>query len=224
MHLLSALYHKLPIIATAPFCPLEIRETVPISRDSNLFERFRRYAGIGLLVSVGYMDPGNWATDIEVGSRYGYGLLFVVLLASLAAMLLQTLCVRLGIASGKDLVQLCREHFHSKINIGLWLFAEIAIVACDFAEVLGTALALKLLFYLPLAIGIVLTAFDTIIVLLLQGKGVLRVEAIVMGLVATISAAFFAEIVMSKPEWGQVLQGFIPAPAPGSLDPLLSVL
>jgi manganese transport protein len=196
--------------ATAPFCPSEIQGTIAVPPQAGLFERFRRYAGVGLLISVGYMDPGNWATDIEAGSRFGYALISIVLLSSLVAMFLQVLCVRLGLASGRDLAQLCRERFHPKINFFLWLFAEIAIVACDFAEVLGTALALQLLFHLPLGIGIVLTAFDTVIVLLLQGKGLLRVEAIVLGLVSTISVAFLIEILMSKPHWGEVLRGFLP--------------
>ena len=156
------------------------------------------------------MDPGNWATDIEAGSRYGYSLLFVVLLSSIVAMILQALCVRLGLASGRDIAQLCRERFSPQVNILLWAFAEIAIVACDFAEVLGTALALKLLFHLPLSWGIALTALDTVIVLLLQGRGILNVEAIVVGLVAVIATAFGIEIVMSHPNWAAVAGGLMP--------------
>lgn len=202
--------YRLPTTATAPFCPSQVRETIPVSLSAPLWTRFRRYAGIGFLISVGYMDPGNWATDIEAGSRFGYSLLFVILASSLIAMLLQTLCVRLGMASGRDIARLCRERFPPKVNYVLWAFAQIAIIACDFAEVLGTALALKLLFGLPLIVGIIITAFDTLVVLALQGKGQLRIEKFVGVLVVIIGAAFFAEIIMSKPEWGQVARGFVP--------------
>jgi manganese transport protein len=203
---------KFPLTATAPFCPSEIKGTVQVAPGASAWQRFRRYAGVGFLISVGYMDPGNWATDIEAGSRYGYSLLSVVLISSLIAMLLQALCVRLGLGAGKDLAQLCRERFHPKLNLAMWFFAEVAIVACDFAEVLGTALAIKLLFGLPLVYGILLTALDTVIVLALQGRGVMNIEAIVIGLVATISAVFAIEIVMSQPHWAAVAAGFVPQP------------
>ena len=202
----------LPKTATAPFCPTEIQETVPISFDATIWQRFRRYAGVGFLVAVGYMDPGNWATDIEAGSRFGYGLLCVVLLSSLIAMVLQSLCVRLGMASGKDLAQLCRAQFPPRVNFVLWVLAQIAIIACDFAEVLGTALALKLLFGLPLSWGVALTALDTIIVLMLQGKGVFRVENLVIGLISIIAIAFFSEVYLSHPDWHAVSRGFVPDP------------
>ncbi len=147
-------------------------------------------AGPGLLVSVGYMDPGNWATDIEAGSKYGYALLWVVLLSSLAAILLQTLSLRLGLVARKDLARACRERYRPGVNRFLWLMAEFAIIACDVAEVLGSALALHLLLGVSLLWGIAITAFDTLIVLGLQGKGFRRVEAIVLGLVVTIGACF----------------------------------
>ncbi len=190
----------------------EFDEFLPgsITPGMNVWQRFRRYSGIGFLVAVGYMDPGNWATDIEAGSRYGYNLLCVILLASMVAMLLQTLCVRMGIASGRDLAQLCRERFHPKINFMLWLFAEVAIIACDFAEVLGTALALKLLFGLQMEIGIILTAFDTLLVLFLQGRGFLKVESFIIALVVIIAAAFAIEIYIVSPDWDAVAGGFIP--------------
>ncbi len=211
--MLRAFRYRLPTAATAPFCPSQVRETVPVALSAPVFTRFRRYAGIGFLVAVGYMDPGNWATDIEAGSRFGYALLCVILASSLIAMLLQSLCVRLGMASGRDIAQLCREHFPPRVNLFLWMLAQIAIIACDFAEVLGTALALKLLFGLPLVLGIAITALDTVIVLIMQGKGQLHVERFVAVLIAVISAAFLTEILMSQPDWHGVALGFIPNPA-----------
>ena len=174
-------------------------------------KKLLRYAGPGLLVSVGYMDPGNWATDIEAGSKFGYGLLFVVLLASLAAMLLQTLCVRLGLVMQKDLARACRDHYSPAVNRFLWLGAELAIVACDLAEVLGSALALHLLFGVSIPVGIAITAFDTLLVLGLQGAGFRRVEAIVLGLVLTIAGCFVFELAMSQPNWLGVAVGFVPS-------------
>jgi len=157
------------------------------------------------------MDPGNWATDIESGSRFGYGLLFIVLLASLAAMLLQTLCVRLGVVVQKDLARVCRDHYTPGINRFLWLGAELAIVACDLAEVLGGALALHLLFGVSVTTGIAITAFDTVLVLGMQGAGFRRVEAIVLGLVLTIAGCFVVELAMSQPNWFGVAMGFVPS-------------
>jgi manganese transport protein len=188
-----------------------LRETIPINYTTNIWSRFRRYSGIGFLIAVGYMDPGNWATDIAAGSKFGYGLLWVVLLSCLAAMLLQTLCVRLGVVTGKDLAQLCREHFSPRTNIPLWFLAQIAVIACDFAEVLGTALALKLLFNIPLSIGILLTALDTFIILWLQSKHMLKVETIIIALVLLITISFGVEIALSQPDWKQIAQGFIPS-------------
>ena len=156
------------------------------------------------------MDPGNWATDIEAGSRFGYGLLFVVLLASLAAMLLQTLCVRLGLVAQKDLARACRDRYGPRARYALWAMAEIAIIACDVAEVLGSALALHLLFGVSLALGIVITAFDTLLVLGLKGKGFRQVEAIVLGLVMTISVCFAIELALVGPDWHAVATGFVP--------------
>lgn len=208
--MLRSVLSRLPTTATAPFCPSQVRETIPVALTAPKWTRFRRYAGIGFLVSVGYMDPGNWATDIEAGSRFGYSLLSVVLLSSLIAIALQTLCVRLGMVSGRDIAQLCRERFSPAINGVLWVLAQIAIIACDFAEVLGTALALKLLLGWPLIAGILVTAFDTVIVLALQGKGELQIEKIVAGLVLAIATVFFVEIMLSSPDWAAVGRGFIP--------------
>ena len=158
-------------------------------------------AGPGLLVSVGYMDPGNWATDIAAGSQFGYALLWVVLLSSLTAILLQTLSLRLGLVAQKDLARACRDRYGPRVNRALWLMAEIAIVACDVAEVLGSALALHLLFGVSLLTGIAITAFDTVIVLGLQGKGFRQVEAIVLGLILTISACFAIELALVGLDW-----------------------
>jgi len=169
-----------------------------------------RFAGPGLLVSVGYMDPGNWATDIEAGSRYGYALLFVVALSSLAALYLQTRAARLGLVSGRDLAQLCRERYSRPATLALWAGAEVAIVACDIAEVLGAALALKLLLHLPLWAGVLLTGLDTLIVLALQGRGMRRLEAAVLGLVATVAAAFVVELALFPPDWGAAARGLLP--------------
>ena len=171
-----------------------------------------RFAGPGLLVSVGYMDPGNWATDIEAGSRFGYALLFVVVASSLAAIVLQTLSARLGIAAGRDLAQIARDRYPRAVTRSLWVLAEIAIVACDIAEVLGSALAIKLLFGLPLWLGIILTAFDTVLVLGLKGQGFRAVEAIVLGLVLTIAACFIVQLIIAQPQLAAIIPGLVPAP------------
>lgn len=169
-----------------------------------------RFAGPGLLVSVGYMDPGNWATDIEAGSRYGYALLFVVVLSSLAALYLQTRAARLGLVTGRDLAQLCRERYSRPVTLALWAGAEAAIIACDIAEVLGAALALKLLLHLPLWAGVLLTGFDTLVVLAFQGRGMRRLEAAVLGLVTMIAAAFAIELAFFPPDWGAAGRGLWP--------------
>ena len=208
--ILKAMF-SLPRTATAPFCPSEVKGSITVDAGLPFHKKLMRFTGPGLLVSVGYMDPGNWATDIESGSRFGYGLLFVVLLASLAAMLLQTLCARLGIAAQKDLARACRDHYSPAVNRFLWLGAELAIVACDLAEVLGSALALHLLFGVSVPLGIAITAFDTLLVLGLQGAGFRRVEAIVLGLVATIAGCFVVELAMSQPNWFGVAMGLMPS-------------
>jgi len=201
---------RLPTTATAPFCPSEVQGSVAVPLGLPAWQKLLRYLGPGLLISVGYMDPGNWATDIEAGSRYGTGLLFVVALSSLAGILLQTLCVRLGLVAGKDLARLCRERYPRPVALMLWIFAELAIVACDVAEVLGSALALNLMFHLPLWLGVVLTGFDTVIVLSLKGRGFRQLEAIVLGLVSTIFLCFLVEIVMLQPALADVARGLIP--------------
>jgi manganese transport protein len=173
----------------------------------------RRMAGVlvpGLLVAVGYMDPGNWATDIAAGSAFGFDLLFVLVAASLAAIVLQSLALRLGIASGLDLAQACRHRYGTTANVALWLLAELAIVATDVAEVLGGALAIQLLLGLPLWAGIVLTAGDTLIVLGLEGRGFRRMEAIVAALVGTIALCFLIELLIVPPDGAALVAGLAP--------------
>src|SRR5260370_15992159 len=201
----------LPQFVTAPFCPSEINGTGAVPQLPTLLKKLLRFVGPGLLVSVGYMDPGNWATDLEAGSRYGYGLLFVVLLSSLAGMVVQTLSARLGIASDRDLAGLCREHYRPPVAKSLWLLAEIAIVACDVAEVIGSALALHLLFHLPLWIGVLFTGCDTLIVLGLKGRGVRELEAIVLALIAAIGTAFAVSPLLLPPSGRDVVQGLLPS-------------
>ncbi|XAY13865.1 Nramp family divalent metal transporter [Metapseudomonas otitidis] len=182
-----------------------------IPSGASLGRRLMLFLGPGLLVSVGYMDPGNWATAIEAGSRFGYALLFVVVLASLSGMVLQSLCSRLGIATGRDLAQLCRERYRPGVARGQWLLAELSIIATDLAEVLGAALAFHLLLGVSLTVGVVLTAFDTLIVLALQGANFRRLEAIVLGLIATIGACFFIELLLVRPHWPEVAAGLRPS-------------
>lgn len=202
--------YRLPTTATAPFCPSEVQGTVSVPVRAPLWKKLLVFFGPGLLVSVGYMDPGNWATDIEAGAKYGYALLFVVLLSSLAAIFLQVLTARVGIATQKDLAQLARERYSRSTTVILWLLAEVAIIMTDVAEVLGAGLAFNLLFGVSLETGILLTILDTIIVLGLQGHGFRRIEAIVLGLILTIGACFLFELVMVQPHWPSVAAGFVP--------------
>ncbi len=202
---------SLPKTATAPFCPAEVRGAVAVPDGLSTWQRVLRFAGPGLLVSVGYMDPGNWATDIEAGSRYGTALLFVVVLSSLAAIVLQTLSLRLGLVTGRDLAQMSRDRYGPHTVKVQWFLAEIAIIACDIAEVLGSALAFKLLLGVPLWAGVLLTGLDTIIVLGLKGKGFRQLEAIILGLVGTIGVCFLAQMILIKPDAGEVARGLIPS-------------
>jgi manganese transport protein len=168
------------------------------------------FAGPGYLVAVGYMDPGNWATDLAGGARYGYTLLSVIMLSNLMAILLQALSARLGIASGRDLAQACRDSFLPPVTIVLWLLCEIAIAACDLAEVIGAAIALNLLFHLPLLWGVILTALDVLIVLFLQHRGFRYVEALVVALICLIAGSFAVELWLSRPALAGLTVGFIP--------------
>lgn len=211
----------LPKTATAPFCPSEVAGSIVVADDLPWWKKVARFAGPGLLVTVGYMDPGNWATDIEAGSRFGYRLLFVVLLSSLAAILLQCLAARLGIATRKDLARLSSERYPKAIGRVQWVLAEISIISCDLAEVLGSALAFKLLFNVSLPVGVALTALDTFIVLGLQGRGFRRVEAIILGLVGTIGLCFVVQLFLVGPDWHAVAAGFVPSlHALSSTEPL----
>jgi manganese transport protein len=171
------------------------------------------FAGPGYLVAVGYMDPGNWATDLAGGSQFGYALLSVVLVSNLLAVLLQALAARLGVVTGRDLAQACRDHYSRRASIALWLGAEVAIAACDLAEVIGSAVALNLLFGLPLPIGVMVTGLDVLLVLYLQHYGFRRLEIVVITLIATIALAFLFELVLSRPDMSAVLHGFVPMSA-----------
>jgi manganese transport protein len=191
----------------------EVHGTVAIPAGAGFWRKLFAFAGPGYLVAVGYMDPGNWATDIAGGARYGYALLCVVFASNLIAILLQSLAARLGIASGRDLAQACRDRFSRRTTIFLWLLAEIAIAATDLAEVIGSAIALNLLFGLPMAIGVCLTSADVLIVLYLQHHKFRYVEALVVLLIAGIAAAFAVELFFSKPDLAAVARGFLPATA-----------
>ena len=188
----------------------ESHRTIPVASGLNWFKKILAFAGPGYLVAVGYMDPGNWATDIGGGARFGYTLLSVILLSNLMAMLLQALSAKLGIVTGRDLAQACRESYSHPVSIGLWIVCEIAIAACDLAEVLGSAVALKLLFGLPLIAGVLITALDVLIVLALQGRGFRLIEAFVITLIASIAACFAYEIFYAQPLWREAAVGFIP--------------
>src|SRR5215203_617140 len=190
----------------------EVYRSIAIPHAGKGFRRFLAFLGPGYLVSVGYMDPGNWATDIAGGSKFGYTLLSVILISNLMAILLQSLCVRLGVATGRDLAQACRDYYSRPVSIALWILCEIAIVACDLAELLGSALALNLLFDIPMAVGVCLTTLDVLLLLLLQNKGFRYTEAIVVTLVATIGICFGAQVLMSQPDWLGVAGGLVPTP------------
>ena len=188
----------------------EVYRTVPIT-GATWWRKILAFAGPGYLVAVGYMDPGNWATDLAGGSQFGYTLLSVILISNLMAVLLQGLASKLGIVSGRDLAQACRDHYSPRVNFGLWVLCEIAIAACDLAEVIGTAIALNLLFGIPLAWGVGITALDVLIVLYLQNKGFRVLEALVIALVATVGLCFLFELIVSRPELGGVFRGFVPS-------------
>lgn len=190
----------------------EAHRSIAVSRSGNPLRRLLAFIGPGYLVAVGYMDPGNWATDLAGGSAFGYTLLSVILLSNLMAILLQSLAARLGIATGQDLAQACRAHYRPSVNFALWLLCEIAIIACDLAEVIGTAIALQLLFGIPLLLGATLTALDVLLILLLQQRGFRYLEAFIISLISVIAICFLIEIALADPVWGDVAFGFIPQP------------
>lgn len=190
----------------------EVYRTVPVGH-ATWWRKALAFAGPGYLVAVGYMDPGNWATDLAGGSRFGYTLLSVILISNLMAILLQGLAVKLGVVTGRDLAQACRDHYSRPVAIAQWVMCEIAISACDLAEVIGSAIGLNLLFGIPLTWGIGITSLDVLMVLYLQNKGFRLLEALVVTLIATIAACFLFEIIISRPDLAGVAAGFVPRPS-----------
>ena len=188
----------------------DVFRTVPVARGASTWRRFAAFIGPGYMVAVGYMDPGNWATSIAGGSKFGYTLLFVALLSNIMAVILQALCARLAIGSGRDLAQACRDGYPRWTSFPLWLFAETAIIATDVAEVIGTAIGLNLLFGLPLEIGVLLTALDVFIILLLQRLGFRYLEAFIITMLGVITICFAVQIALADPVWGDVIRGFAP--------------
>jgi manganese transport protein len=189
----------------------EVHGSVPIPLTASFWRKLMAFAGPGYLVAVGYMDPGNWATDLAGGARYGYTLLSVIMMSNLMAILLQALSARLGIVSGRDLAQACRDHYSPPVTFVLWLLCEVAIAACDLAEVVGSAIALNLLFGLPLFWGVCLTALDVLLVLYLQQYRFRYVEAIVVLLILGIAGSFAIELALARPDVGGVLRGLVPS-------------
>ena len=190
----------------------EAHSTVPVPMHGSRWKKLLSFSGPGLMVAVGYMDPGNWATDLAGGSQFGYTLLSVVLISNLMAILLQHLAVKLGVVAERDLAQACRDHFSAPVSFCLWILCEIAIAACDLAEVIGSAIALNLLFGIPLVWGVCITALDVLMILFLQTKGWRYIEALVAGLVFVIGACFAYELIASSPQLPALLRGFVPTP------------
>mgnify|MGYP001569857632 CR=1 FL=1 len=188
----------------------EVYRSVDIPKNVGLFKRLYAFAGPAYLVSVGYMDPGNWATDLEGGARFGYQLLWVIVMSNMMAILLQTLSARLGIVTGRDLAQACRENYPPFVGYILWILCEVAIAACDLAEVLGTAIGLNLLFHIPLLYGVIITGFDTILLLVIQQFGIRKMEAFIIMLIGTMGICFGVELFLAKPEVGTLATGLIP--------------
>ncbi|UUL83984.1 Nramp family divalent metal transporter [Sphingomonas qomolangmaensis] len=188
----------------------EVFRSIPIPRDARFWTKMGAFSGPGYLVAVGYMDPGNWATGLAGGSQFGYTLLSVVLLSNVMAILLQALAAKLGIVTGRDLAQACRDHYSRPVGFMLWVACELAIIACDLAEVIGTAIALQLLFGIPLVWGVVITAFDVLLILLLQQRGFRKLEAFVIALLIVIGVCFAVELALAQPAIGDVLRGYIP--------------
>ncbi|MGI8813420.1 MAG: Nramp family divalent metal transporter [Pyrinomonadaceae bacterium] len=189
----------------------EVHSSMPVPKGVSFWRKLFAFSGPGYLIAVGYMDPGNWATDLAGGSRFNYTLLSVIMISNLMAILLQSLALRLGIVTGRDLAQACRDHFSPRVSFVLWGLCEVAIIACDLAEVIGSAIALNLLFGIPLVYGVLLTAFDVMILLLLQNRGFRWLEAVVITLVATVGVCFAAEIIFSRPDVSAIVSGFVPS-------------
>ena len=189
----------------------EVHRSVVVPVTASFWRKLLAFSGPGFLVAVGYMDPGNWATDLAGGARFGYSLLAVIMISNLMAILLQHLCIKLGVSTGRDLAQACRDHYSTPTVWSLWILCEIAIAACDLAEVIGSAIGLQLLFGIPLFWGCLITATDVLAVLYLQNKGFRYIEALVITLIAIIGGCFTAELIFSKPELTSVLSGFVPS-------------
>jgi manganese transport protein len=215
---------------TVPALPSlsEVHRSLVVPESAAFFRKLLAFAGPGFLVAVGYMDPGNWATDLAGGSKYNYSLLSVIMVANLMAILLQALSLKLGIATGRDLAQACRDHYSRPVSFFLWLICELAISACDLAEVIGSAIALNLLFGIPLLAGVCITALDVLVVLFLQNKGFRYIEALVITLIAVIGGCFTWEIIMSHPDVLGIARGFVPTPRimsdPGMLYIAIGIL
>jgi len=190
----------------------EVHRSIVVPTTASFWRKLLAFSGPGFLVAVGYMDPGNWATDLAGGAKFGYALLFIVVLSNFMAILLQHLCIKLGVATGRDLAQACRDHYSTPTVWFLWVLCEIAIAACDLAEVVGSAIALQLLFGIPLVWGCCITALDVLAVLYLQQKGFRYIEALVITLIATIATCFAIELIFSKPNLAGIMLGFIPGP------------
>ncbi|MCM3737077.1 Nramp family divalent metal transporter [Bacillus cytotoxicus] len=189
----------------------EVHKSMRIPKKGNSLRKLLAFMGPGYLVAVGYMDPGNWATSLAGGSAYNYTLLSVILISNFMAIILQALSAKLGIVTGRDLAQACRDHYSKPVSFVLWVLCELAIAACDLAEVIGSAIALNLLFHIPLVWGVCITSFDILLVLLLQNKGFRYIEVIVISLIVTISVCFGVELFMSQPELSEIAKGFIPS-------------
>jgi manganese transport protein len=202
-------YQNAPALPSLP----EVHRTISIPAGVSFWKKLLVFSGPAFLVAVGYMDPGNWATDIEAGSRFAYSLIFILLTSNVMAILLQTLAARLGIVTQLDLAQACRMYYSRRISVVLWVICELAIASCDLAEVLGSAIALNLLFGLPLIWGVCLTASDVLVILYLQHKGFRYLEALVLILIGTIGTCYLVEIVLVRPDFGGIIRGFVPTRA-----------
>jgi manganese transport protein len=190
----------------------EVYGSVYVPKTGSFWQKLWAFSGPGLMVAVGYMDPGNWATDISGGAKFGYTLISVILISNLFAMLLQHLSLKLGIATGRDLAQACRQNYSKPVSIALWVLCEIAIAACDLAEVIGSAIAINLLFGLPLSVGVVITVLDVLVLLYFQNKGFRVLESIVAGLIFMIFCCFGYEIIVSNPSISQIFGNLLPKP------------
>src|ERR1700681_3571228 len=200
-------FHSQPVLLSLS----EVHRSLVVPSSASFVRKLLAFAGPGFLVAVGYMDPGNWATDLAGGSKYNYSLLTVIMISNLMAILLQALSLKLGIVTGRDLAQACRDHFSRPVSFALWVGCELAIAACDLAEVIGSAIALNLLFGIPLLVGVCITALDVLLVLFLQNKGFRYIEALVITLIAVIGGCFAWELVASRPDVVGIAKGFIPS-------------